>query len=368
MRVASRDESDGRYETDEEAGEDAFQLPPCPAELEGMGGMGCAGCGCCCIVTILLMLLTSFQGLHATKFALRRNKVSGTVDFGAVYHGGRNLIGFWNTYIEFPATIQAIEWVDSSMVMTYGRRDLSPMQMRTADGLMVGLGVVAEYHVVKEKVPDIYQHYLADYETFFINNLRSAFQVLIGGYRATELYTERLKVSKGMYETCQKVCQENLKGYLTCWGVQLNSLTLAPKIEEANVRQQVEMQNQHTELMKRQASLTRSETRVKEAEYERLIKVVQANATAEAYKIKHKAQSDADSRWQEARAGALGIVSNSVKMMGQTMTPAQLLTYLERMALIDSPNSPMLYGDFQSASVFFQANKPSDGGMSQAEL
>merc|ERR1719221_209927 len=116
-----------------------------------------------------------------------------------------------NTYIEFPATIQAIEWTEHSMGMSSGRRDLSPMQMRTSDGLMVGLGVVAEYHVVQEQIPEIYRHYLQDYETFFINNLRSAFQVLIGGFRATELYTERLKVSQGMFDTCKRVCAENLK-------------------------------------------------------------------------------------------------------------------------------------------------------------
>merc|ERR1719491_154187 len=134
---------------------------------------------------------SSFKGLHATSYALTRNQYTGVVHFEPIYYGGRNIIGFWNDYIQFPATIQSIEWI-AGRPDSGSTRDLSPLQVRTADGLMVNLGVVAKYHIVKDKVDDIYRVYKCDVEGFFISNLRSEFQEVVSKFRATQLYEDRI--------------------------------------------------------------------------------------------------------------------------------------------------------------------------------
>ncbi|CAK9080632.1 unnamed protein product [Durusdinium trenchii] len=220
----------------------------CQSRAGKIGG----GCCCCLFLVLLIMLLSSFKGLHATHFGILRNSLTGVVSYGATYQGGRNFIGFWNDYLIFPATIQSIEWLPGVPQMS-SIRDLSPMNVRTADGLMVELGIVTQYQVVRDKIPDIYQTYKTDYEGFFISNLRSALQATVAEFKATELYTKRPQVAESLEKTCRKVCQENLQGFLTCWGIQLLTVSLDPRIESANVQQQVEMQKQATESMKQKA-------------------------------------------------------------------------------------------------------------------
>merc|ERR1740139_722442 len=126
------------------------------------------GASCCCLL-FMALILASFKGLHATKYALTQNYFTGVVSFDPVYYGGRNFVGFWKGYVEFPATIQSIEWLHG--VPAPGTRDLSPFNVRTLDGLMVNLGIVTQYSIVREKIPEIYRLYKDDVEEFFISNL-----------------------------------------------------------------------------------------------------------------------------------------------------------------------------------------------------
>lgn len=315
----------------------------------------CGGCGCCIFLIGLIMILCSFKGLHATEFAILRNSVTGVVSFDNTYHGGRNFIGFWNEYLVFPATLQSIEWL-SGQPQNSGTRDLSPMSVRTADGLMVELGIVAQYTVVREKIPQIYQTYKTEYEGFFISNLRSALQSTVAEFKATELYTDRFKVSTALLETCKDVCRGNLQGFLSCWGIQLLDVRLDQRIENANVRQQVEMQKQATEEMKQKASLIRAKTTVLEADFDRQVKLVNVEADAAAVNITRKAEADAAYNMQEARAEVLRTVQNTVKSGFAPLTNSELLKYMEQGALIEATAGPMIYGDFQSATVFTQTS------------
>eukprot|EP00440_Ansanella_granifera_P051938 gb/GFBE01056311.1/.p1 GENE.gb/GFBE01056311.1/~~gb/GFBE01056311.1/.p1 ORF type:complete len:389 (+),score=98.15 gb/GFBE01056311.1/:1-1167(+) len=347
--------------TDDEGGRRGGGSISCPDSLEDPKCLVAAGCGCCTFIVLLCMLLASFAGLHATKFAIVRNKVTGVVNFGSTYQGGRNLIGFWNDYLEFPATIQSIEWLPGAPIDSK-TRDLSPMSVRTADGLMVELGVVAQYRVVKDKIPDIYQTYKTDYEAFFISNLRSALQGIISTYKATELYTNRDEVDQSLYTTCQQVCEQNLKGYLSCWGIQLMEVNLDERIETANIRQQVEMQKQATENMKQKASLIRAKTQVLESDFDRQVKLVNVEADASAVNITKKAASDAEYNMAQARAEALNIIQNTVKNGFMPLSKLEILKYLESNALIDSSQGALVYGDFQSATIFAKSDASAPAG------
>ncbi|CAK9080630.1 unnamed protein product [Durusdinium trenchii] len=319
----------------------------CQSRAGKIGG----GCCCCLFLVLLIMLLSSFKGLHATHFGILRNSLTGVVSYGATYQGGRNFIGFWNDYLIFPATIQSIEWLPGVPQMS-SIRDLSPMNVRTADGLMVELGIVTQYQVVRDKIPDIYQTYKTDYEGFFISNLRSALQATVAEFKATELYTKRPQVAESLEKTCRKVCQENLQGFLTCWGIQLLTVSLDPRIESANVQQQVEMQKQATESMKQKAALIRAKTTVLEADFDRQVKLVNVEADAAAVNITRKAKADAEYNLQQARADVLTTIQNTVKNGFAPLSSQELLQYLESNALIENTAGAMIYGDFASATVF----------------
>jgi len=327
-----------------------FRLP----NLEGPGGKVGVGCCGCCTLFVLVLSLVSFKGLHATKFALTRNSFTGVVHFDTVYHGGRNFIGAWNSYVEFPATVQSIEWMDTSPHTRTTTRDLTPMQVRTEDGLMVRIGVVAKYFIQKEKLPEIYRTYKMNVEGFFISNLRSQLLATTAHFRATQLYEDRIEVAKALFETCKKVCREDLHDFLGCWRIDLLEVDLDPKIEAANIKEQVEKQKQRTEKMKQNASLIRSGTAVIESDFDRQIQVVQARAKAQAYNLTSQASANATLLTQETRAKALQIIQTTVTDGATTMTREQLLDYLEKLALIESPQGSMVYGNFESASVFLR--------------
>jgi len=226
---------------------------------------------------------------------------------------------------------------------------------------MTELGIVAQYQVVLEQIPDIYQTYKTDYESFFISNLRSAIQGLIAQFKATELYTDRPTVDAALFKTCQDVCADNLKGFLTCWGIQLLDINLDERIETANIRQQVEMQKQATAYMNQQASLLRAKTKVMEADFDRQIKIVKVQADAQATNITKKAVSDADFNLQEAKATALHTIQNTVRNGASPISNTDILKYLEQGALIDSTDGALVYGDFQSATVFANSGGSGSG-------
>jgi len=326
---------------------------PSPTKPEGLCLYGCIGAS---LLALVLLFLCSFQGLPATSFALTRNSVTGVVHFDSIYHGGRNFIGFYNHYIEFPSTLQSIEWLDGRPPQ--GTRDLSPMQVRTSDGLMVTLGIVAQYRFVKDKLGDIYREFNKNIESYFISNLRSSIQETISTFRATELYENRVNVTNSLLQMCHDVCKGDLHGFLTCWRLDLLTVALDSKIESANIREQVEKQKQETERMIQNASLIRAETEVIVSDFQRQIQVIDATAAAKAYNITNQARAEAALAEQEARATALRVVQDTVTAGPVVMTQDQQLNYLEKLALIDDPKSAMVYGDFQTASVFYENSKP----------
>merc|ERR1719330_1788732 len=217
---------------------------------------------------------------------------------------------------------------------------------------MVMLGVVAKYYIVKEKIPDIYRVHKSDVEGFFISNLRSHFQESISQFRATELYENRIQVSQAMQQTCENVCKQNLRGFLSCWRIEMLDVELDAKIEAQNIREQVEKQKQRTEHMKQNASLIRTSATVMASDFDRQIKVVEAQAQAQAFNITAEAKANAKYMKHASRAQALAIIQDTLRVGGIPMSSSDLLQYLEKLAMMENPKGPIMYGDFQSATIF----------------
>jgi len=315
----------------------------------------CCGC-CCCIIIPLILICCSFQGVSATDYGLLHNSITGVVDLQTTYQGVRGFIGFWNGYLIYPGTILTLEWLDGKPSGGSQTRDMKPMDARTADGLNVQLGVVVQYRVVKDFVTDIYENYKQDYEAFFSSMMRSSIQSLISQYQSTQLYQKRPEISDGLLEACHKVCRDQLKGFLTCWGIQLRDVIFDARIETVNVNRQIEGQKQATAEMHQKASLLRAQTTVLEAEFDKEIRLVKSRTDASAYNITRKATADAEYAMSQARAEALYIIRNTVRKGDLLMDDAQLLTFMERLAMLDAKDGPLLYGDFQKTGVYMRGS------------
>jgi len=128
-------------------------------------------------------------------------------------------------------------------------------------------------------------------------------------------------------------------------------LDLEPGIEKRITDRQVQEQLQEYEKMKQIATQIRAQTQVIETEYDRNITVVNARANADAYQVKQQAIADAEFNTQKAQADSLQIISNTVKNGATPMNSKQLLSYVEKVALLSNPNSALAYG-YNQANVF----------------
>eukprot|EP00438_Fugacium_kawagutii_P008214 Skav231924 [mRNA] locus=scaffold2322:40671:51006:- [translate_table: standard] len=243
-----------------------------------------AGCGCCVALTLLVMLLTSFKGLHATEFAILRNSATGVVSFGSTYHGGRNFIGFWNDYLVFPATIQCLAQV-------FGVRQFPCLGFCGAYG-----GVRICWFCRKETQN---KGNVADLALALSTVVRdvSPWEATIANYKATELYTKRPQATHGR-SIESRVCQQNLQGFLTCWGIQLLTVSFDERIEKANVRQQVTAGGHVEDPTDCCLGGHRA------VPFARQVKIVNVEADAAAVNITKKAKADADYNMQQAAGEA----------------------------------------------------------------
>merc|ERR1712176_926267 len=84
---------------------------------------------------------------------------------------------------------------------------------------------------------------------------------------------------------------------------------------------------------------------VMSSDFDRQQVVVEATANAAAYNITHEAQADAQFMWNQAGGEALGAIQQAMAASAMSLTNFQLLNYLEKTALIDEPQGPLVYGD-----------------------
>lgn len=300
--------------------------------------------GCCCgvFITLFILLMCSIKGLHVTKFAMKRNSINKRVDLETTYRGGRHVIGFWNDYITFPATLQSLEWLSSAPLDQEHVKDLSPMVMRTSDGLMVQLGITVQYRLVEGNIPDMYMQFKDSYENFFISNIRSGFQNILANHASDDLWVHRHEVAMEFQTECQAICADpaKLRNYIECWGVQLTGANIDDQIESKIIQRQVQVQDQEYYGVKRQAALIRTGTEVMESEYDKNITIARANATGNAFRIQNEAAANAALRFSEAKAQALTLIQSNLSALDHS----DIIRYQERVALIEKRHTNMVYG------------------------
>lgn len=322
--------------------EEASRSAPPVARVRSWNCSGAVGIFAAMLL-LLFLFVFCFAGIEATQYGLRRNALTGVVDYSSVYLGGRYFIGPHNNFVMFPSTIRTVAWSHGNPAVSSTRHE-PPIRVRTHSGIMVDLSLAVQYQIVRDTVPQMYADYKLAVEQNVVSMLRSGISDLVQDHPTSDFWTQRERMQRLFLEKCRRVCASPLsgmKGYVTCWNLQLHRVNIPGNVENAVIRQQVQHQNARVEHNRQVASITRARTAVRMAEIDRDIGMVQASARASAFAITQSELSAQLSAWRQARARAITVTKEELPALSSD----QLIRFFELKAIIDSDSSSLAYGN-----------------------
>jgi hypothetical protein len=313
---------------------------------------GICACGCGTIVGFILFILfvpATISQLGQWKLGLVKNKVTGSVNLEDAHEPGRYWIGFWKEFVEFPSTLQTIEF--SAEGPEEGVRHLSVLQSRDKDGKLIKLDISVQYRLRLNNIANIYKEMLTYYEDIYISELRDSFAKAANLFAVQDIWTNYPSVVKKFKQRCVEVLSRR---HAECWGLQLWGVSLSSQYENKVILTQVRKQAAKTELARKDQIQIRAQTQVMEEEYQKNITIVRSGGVAEVYNIEREAYATAQAAFVTAQAKSLILVKNIVcpdyaKNSTQgtcnyspwVMKPKQLVRY-QKMILLKLMNETQL--------------------------
>lgn len=272
------------------------------------------------------------------KYGLAKNKITGTVDLANSFGPGRYWIGFWKEFIEFPSTLNTIEFSDETP--EEGVQHLSKLVSRDKEGKQIYLDVSIQYRLKKDSLGQIYKDMTTLYEDVYISDLRDRLSKAANEFTISQAWTDYTFVVDRMFSKCKIMLA--VKG-AECWGLQLWAVSVASEYEVQLIKTQVQKQKRETSKAQLKQAEVRAVTGRLLASFSKDIKIVNAQATANKITIEREAVAKAESNLIEAQAAILKIIKNTVSLNNATegsysqggnlskpsayMTDEQLITY-----------------------------------------
>lgn len=223
-----------------------------------------------------------------------------------VYHGGTHVVGPWNTFVTFPATVQTIEFSER-----IGHRTAGALHTRTKEGLGLHLSISFQYKLNPDELPKLYALTNSLYEALYTRIARDQLLEAASEYEGPQYWLERKKIGEHM----RTLVDGALGGsHASLWGLQLLIIDLPDQFEDSITRTQVQSQMVKTRKNEQIATGIRADTEVIEADFARQIRVVQAGADANYSLVTKLAEAEAASRSIEAEAGVLDYVREKLQL------------------------------------------------------
>jgi len=316
-------------------------------------------CGVCTLVNFILIILffpCTITQLGQFKYGIIKNKVTGYVNLDDSYEPGRYWIGFWKEFIEFPSTLNTIEF--SNEKPEEGVQHLGVLHSRDKDKKQIALDISIQYRLGKGSLGKIYRDMLTVYEDIYISELRDQLSKAANKFGIQEAWENYPKVSKMMLDRCIEVLASR---HAECWGLQLWGVALTNQYQDKLIQTQVRKQAKKTEDARKLSAEVRAKTQVVIAEYRKNITITQASGEADKYLIEKGAIAIAQANFISAQAKAISIVKDKVCPLadkditgtgidqtyhctGQnTMTGRQLVNYQKMKLLQTSTEAHMIY-------------------------
>jgi len=122
------------------------------------------GCSICALIVVLVVLLVSIGTVEPIEYGLKYNSISKKTDNDNVYSGGWYMIGPFNSFLSFPATLVNADYSnypDAQMAPIVGGKDGS--------GQAMILSLSFQYKLVEKNVGNLYSAYQTNYEKRFMS-------------------------------------------------------------------------------------------------------------------------------------------------------------------------------------------------------
>lgn len=293
---------------------------------------------CCCVlpamIFIILFLPCAIAQLGQHKIALAKNRWSGRVDLERVYYPGRYWIGFWRNFLEFPLTLETIEF--SNEKPEDGVDDLRALRCRDSDGKEIFLDVSLQYQLIPERLAQVYRESRLRYEDIIISEVRAEFLKAANQFRARDMWENFTLVRDALLEQCHLVMERR---HVHCWDLQVWGSRLNKRLESKVVLTQVTKQRRKREEAALEVARIREKTKVMVAEYKKKQTIINARGSAAVYNVTQFAKAVSQARIISAEAMIIDQVNDTffkrLQMSGRTkgLVGRQVTVYQWRMFL-----------------------------------
>jgi len=318
--------------------------------------------GCFSVVGLILFILfipCTITQLGQKKLALAKNTVTGVVDLHQTFVPGRYWIGFWRTFLEFPSTLNTIEFSDE--VPETGVEMLGVLRSRDQDGKRIFLDLSLQYRLKPSQLGMLYSKLQLNYESVYISALRDALSKVGNKFAIARVWENYSEINDMMKAACKETLADM---HAECWDLQLWRVRLEERYEDALVRTQVRKQAQKTEEARKMHSAVRAKTQVVLAEYRKNITVIESTGIAQKYQLERAAAATAEANIIQLEADVLKIIKDEVKVnkTNLTMNESQLVTYQKLMMLQSQKEANFVYSGLPVEPVNVQAARAMSGG------
>jgi len=295
---------------------------------------------------IFLLFCNSFKRLGPYRYGLRQNTWTKEVflEKGAdsVYVPGVYFVGFWNSFVEFPSTIQTISY--SYETPEEGVQKVTPLELRSKDAVPMKLEVSVQYQRKKEELVELFKQAMTDVlqENIFTSNIRAELTKVMSLHNSADCWEKREELIQEFTAACQSVMTSS---HGICWGLQFYRSHMAKKYEKALIETQVQKQQRKIEEAKRDAARVRANTNIYLAGWRKNITVLQSLGASQRYNITRAAMTKATADKVEAEASAVAYVQEALRLPnGAILSSTELTEYQEALMLTAKHESKLYYG------------------------
>lgn len=292
------------------------------------------------LIFLFFYLLISMDCIEPLHSGITYNKFTKRIG-SVVYNNGRYILNPFKSFLIYPANLVTIEFSDSVKATS------GPLQTRTGEGLGLTLSVSFQYKVILEDIPKLYNLANVNFHSTFVRISRDVILKVGGMYNATNYWTDRVKIGEVMRH---EMDNELKKAYARCISLQVLKIELPKTYEDSIVLTQVEIQKTNMRKFEQIAELIRQNSSVIISEAEQKIRIVNATAQAESYRLNQFAIATAMNNTINTETN---VYKNAIDILG--LSTDELTQYVFLNSIMEQKKAKILF-DLQNTLMSFNNN------------